>query len=109
VRVRSCPLSPGPTCQYVPWMPWSRNLATHQFCSPRLINPLNLGIQQNVFKNAVPVYRKTPVVNYRVQPINIVRVTLDVYCKNHVKHVHALCGQNAEFMSIRTDWVYRYH
>jgi len=56
---------------------------------------MNLGIHQNLFKNSVPAYRKTPVLNYRAQPINIVRVTIAVYCKNHAKHIHALCGQTA--------------
>ena len=80
VHIRSCLLSPGPACQYVPCMPWSRNLATQQFCYPRLINPLNLGIHQNLFKNSVPAHRKTPVLKYKAQSINPLNSELNPIC-----------------------------
>jgi hypothetical protein len=48
VHIRSCLLSPGLACQYVPCMPWSRNLATQQFRAFRITNHLNLEIDQNI-------------------------------------------------------------
>jgi hypothetical protein len=29
------------------------------------------------------------------------RVTVAVYCENHTEHINALCGQNAEFPTLK--------
>jgi hypothetical protein len=33
------------------------------------------------------------------------RETIAVYCENHTEHVNTLCGQNAETLYIRTQFV----
>jgi hypothetical protein len=37
------------------------------------------------------------------------RETVAVYCENHMEHINALCGQNAELLDIKAGGTYNYH
>jgi hypothetical protein len=34
--------------------------------------------------------------------------TVAVYCENHTEHTDTLCGQNAEFFSVKVSGIYSY-
>jgi hypothetical protein len=35
--------------------------------------------------------------------------TVAVHCENHIKHTHALCGQNAEFFNVKSCGMHSHH
>lgn len=34
---------------------------------------------------------------------------MDTYCDKHAKHIHKLCGKNAEFLNVIPGGIYNYH
>jgi hypothetical protein len=37
------------------------------------------------------------------------RETVAVYCENHMEHINALYGQNAEYLNVKVCGIYSYH
>jgi hypothetical protein len=59
----------------------------------------------NIYKSSSYLTGNTLRLHYRDQPVNDVGEIIAVYCENHTEHINTLCGQNAETLYIRIQFV----
>jgi hypothetical protein len=63
-----------------------------------------------IFNNSVRTAKKTP--HFTITKINwltLFKEIIAVYCKNHMKRINTLCGQNAELLNVKPGGTYSYH
>jgi hypothetical protein len=61
-----------------------------------------------VYKYSVRTSQETPYVyTAKINRFVLFKAIIAVYCENHTKHTHTLCGQNAEFNCVKAGGTYR--
>jgi hypothetical protein len=94
---------------------WNLGTNTAFALGPRkTTESLDLGWNPNfshvIFKNSVCTSQETHYVSAtKPNRLMLFRETVAVYCDSNVKHVNTLCGQNAEFLNVKTGGTYSNH
>jgi hypothetical protein len=67
-------------------------------------------MQSLIYTNPVRTSQETHYVSTtKPNLLMLFEETVAVYCENHTKHIHTLCGQNAEIWYFKAGGIYSNH